>query len=73
MHPRLRSSLPDPQSQNPRNSAAIPAILLNQIRQTRPKSERLNATVVPLQTLWPAVAVNKSQPDISPHDTEAFC
>ena len=34
MHLRFRSSLPDPQSQNPRNSAAIPVVLLNQIRQT---------------------------------------
>jgi len=45
------SSLPDPQSQNPRNSAAIPVVLLNQIRQICPRSERLKATVVPLQTL----------------------
>ena len=50
MHLIFRSSLPDPQSQNPRNSAAITAVLLNQIRQIRPKSERLNATAIPLQT-----------------------
>jgi hypothetical protein len=51
MHLIFRSSLPDPQSQNPRNSAAIPVVLLNQIRQIQPKYERLNATVIPLQTL----------------------
>jgi hypothetical protein len=51
MHLIFRSSLPDPQSQNPRNSAAIPVVLLNQIRQIQPKYELLNATVIPLQTL----------------------
>jgi hypothetical protein len=51
MHLIFRSSLPDPQSQNHRNSAAIPVVLLNRIRQIRPESERLNATVIPLQTL----------------------
>ena len=57
MHLIFRSSLPDPQSQNPRNSAAIPVVLLNQIRQIQPKYERLNATVIPLQTLNSAYGV----------------
>jgi hypothetical protein len=46
MHLIIKSSLPDPQSQNPLNSAAIPTVLLNQISQIWPKSERLNATVI---------------------------
>jgi hypothetical protein len=33
MHLIFRSSLPDPQSQNHRNNAVIPAVLPNQIRQ----------------------------------------
>jgi hypothetical protein len=33
MHLGFRSDLPDPQSQNPRNSAAIPSVLLNKIRK----------------------------------------
>jgi hypothetical protein len=51
MHLIFRSSLPDPQSQNPRNSPAILVVLLNRIRQIRPESERLNATVIPLRTV----------------------
>jgi hypothetical protein len=47
MHLIFRPSLPDPQSQNPQNSATIPAVLLNQIGQIQPKSERLNATDIP--------------------------
>ncbi len=37
-HHSFRQSLPDPQSQNPRKSGAITAVLLIRIRQTLPKS-----------------------------------
>ena len=61
MHLIFRSSLPDPQSQNPRNSAAITVVLLNQNRQIQPKYERLNATVIPLQTLNSACRVQSEK------------
>jgi len=61
MHLIFRSSLPDPQSPNHRNSAAIPVVLLNQIRQIQPKYERLNATVIPLQTLNSACGVQSEK------------
>lgn len=51
MHLIFRPSLPDPQLQNPQNSAAIPTVLLNQISQIWPQSERLNAIATPWQLL----------------------
>jgi hypothetical protein len=39
-HPIFRSSLAAPQSQNPRNSATIPVVLLNRRNQIQPKSGR---------------------------------
>ena len=41
MHPVLMASLPDPQSQNPQNSLAIPAVLSFRIEQIYHKFERL--------------------------------
>ena len=40
LHLIFRPSLPPLQSQNPQRSPAMPAVLLNQGQQIRPKSER---------------------------------
>jgi len=41
MHPVFMASLPDPQSQNPQNSLAIPAVLSFRIEQIHHKFERM--------------------------------
>ena len=46
MHPGFRAYLSGPQSQNPQNSPAIPAVLSFRIEQIYPKSERLFEEVV---------------------------
>jgi len=46
MHPGFRVSLSGPQSQNPQNRPAIPAVLSFRIEQIYPKSERLFVQVI---------------------------
>ena len=49
-HPILGPSLPAPQSQNPRISAASPAVLLNRRDPIQPQSGRVKAEVIWVQS-----------------------